>query len=107
MVGGVYLSNNNLSIRNWLKNNGYEDVLKLIDETMLEWQIRGVKTRRNWWDVLSGDKQGRPRKIHGKEFPVLKGAQIRKGMKISIYAICRNDKEEIPEKWNYGRWKNN
>lgn len=40
---------------------------------------RGVKTRRNWWDVLAGDREGNPRKVEGVTFPVLAAARRRKG----------------------------
>lgn len=71
-------------IRIWLKDNKYEDIAALIDEIMAEMKRRQVKTRRNWWEVLAGDNKGRPRTVYGKEFPILKAAQIRKGIKITI-----------------------
>ena len=84
------------SIRGWLYENDYKDVLEIIDEIMLEWKKEGNKQRRNWWEILAGDKHGTPRKIAGREIPVLRAAQIRKGIKITENALCRNENENPP-----------
>jgi len=65
--------------RVWLRANGHGDVADPIDTLMEEWRERGVKTRRNWWDVLAGDREGNPRKVQGITFPVLAVARRRKG----------------------------
>jgi hypothetical protein len=68
------------------------------------WRAKGTKTRRNWWDVLAGCKDGNPRIIGGISFPVLSAAQIRNGMPVTVDAICRNENEKIPQKMTSGRW---
>lgn len=96
----------NISIRKWLVQNNYEDVAALIDTVMDGWKIKGTKTRRNWWDVLAGGKNGENRTIEGVTFPVLKAAQVRKGIPVTDNAICRNEVEEIPPIDVSGRWMN-
>jgi hypothetical protein len=96
----------NNTLRGWLKKNGYEDVLKIIDEIIAEWKKNGNKQRRNWWDILAGDKHGKHRVIAGRDIPILKAAQIRKKVKITENAICRNEKEEPPIPININnKWK--
>jgi DNA adenine methylase len=62
-------------VRAWLRTHGHEDVVVKIDAALRKWAREGRKTRRNWWDVLAGDKQGNPRKVLGIAFPVLEGAR--------------------------------
>ncbi len=97
----------NNTARGWLTKNGYEDVAKLIEETMLEWKVTGNKQRRNWWAVLAGDKYGNPRKIAGREFPVLRIARLRQGLNDIDESIQRSEKEEnfFPIKITR-RWQN-
>ena len=47
-----------MNARDWLRENGYEDVAGLIDVVMAELETRGSKQRRNWWDVLAGGATG-------------------------------------------------
>lgn len=96
----------NKPIREWLLENDYKEVAKLIDQVMNGWKLKGTKTRRNWWDVLAGHKKGTPRIIEGVTFPILKAAQIRKGWKVTDNAICRNEAEIIPGVVINGRWAN-
>ncbi len=97
----------NITIRKWLIINSYGDIEILIDKVMDIWKIKGAKTRRNWWEVLAGGKNGKPRIIEGIYFPVLKAAQIREHVNITQNAICRNENEEIPKKKINGRWDKN
>jgi len=60
-----------ITIRKWLKENGYNDVLSIIDEIIIEWQQNGKQTRRNWWEILAGDKNGNS--ANKTLFPVLSG----------------------------------
>lgn len=91
-------------IKPWLNENGYHEVLILIEEVEAEWRSLGRKTRRNWWDVLAGDKFGRPRCIEGRTFPVLAAAQERQGVLVTSNAL-RNSNESIsPDVWRTGRW---
>lgn len=45
-----------ITVRVWLRENGYPEVADMINEIQAEWKISGKHTRRNWWDVLSGGK---------------------------------------------------
>lgn len=90
--------------RVWLRENGYADVADLIDETMAVWGATGKQTRRNWWWVLAGSKDGRPRVIGGRVFPVLKAARARQGLPVTSNAISRNDSEKAPPVRPNGRW---
>lgn len=102
-----YTPKGHITIRIWLKQNGYEDILEMIDEAIKIWKLEGIKTRRNWWEILAGDHNGYPRKINGKVFPVLKAAQIRQGKHVTSNAICRNDNEMIEPIWKTNRWPKN
>jgi hypothetical protein len=93
-----------MDARLWLRANDYDDVADMIDEVMDEWHAQGKKTRRNWWDVLSGGKNGIPCRREGREWPVLRAAQLRQGKPVTKNAICRNPKEEIPPIQLSGRW---
>ena len=91
-------------IRSWLRENGYADVAQLIDDALAQWEAEGVHTRRNWWDILCGGKDGVPKKFGGRQFPVLRAAQIRQGRPVTKNALCRNPKEKPPGAWKTGRW---
>jgi hypothetical protein len=69
----------NKDARVWLRDNGYIEIADQIDAIMEGWRERDVKTRRNWWDVLAGNREGRAYKIEGIAFPVLAAARRRKG----------------------------
>lgn len=107
LIGGDFMDHTtkgHITIRDWLKKNKYEDILDMIDDAIDKWKSEGIKTRRNWWEILAGDHKGKPRKINGKEFPVLKAAQIRQGRPVTANAICRNENEEIQPIWKTNRW---
>lgn len=57
--------------REWLRANGYVCVAELIDEVMEEWRLAGKRTRRNWWEILAGNRKGLGRMVAGRVFPVL------------------------------------
>lgn len=86
----------NNTARSWLVENGYDDIALIIDEIMEEWKKNGNGTRRNWWDKLCGSKDGKPLIVSGREIPILRAAQIRKGYPITKNAICRNENEIVP-----------
>ncbi len=91
--------------RQWLIENDYADVAALIDEVTAEWKKQGSSTRRNWWSVLAGNKQGQSRTVGGRAFPVLQVAQLRQGVPVTRNAICRNPQEEMPPPLRRtGRW---
>jgi hypothetical protein len=93
-----------MTVREWLRRNGCDDVAALIDEVMAEFSAAGSKERRNWADVLSGGKDGKPIKVAGREFPVLKSAQTSRGKAVAPNSIFRNEKEEFPDARQTGRW---
>ena len=94
-----------MTCRKWLNENGYEDVVRLIDDAKAKMVARGSKQRRNWWDILSGGAEGKPCVSEGIEFPVLRVAQKRQGKHVTKYAISRNSREQPPELLETGRWK--
>lgn len=95
-----------ITVREWLKENGYPEIAQMIQDIQIEWKHAGKRTRRNWWEVLAGGKNGASRTIYGRQFPVLQAAQIRQGKPITINAL-RSTQEEIspPSIFNNGRWK--
>lgn len=92
-----------MTAREWLLQNGYADVVGLIDQVTEHWKARGVRTRRNWWETLAGGQDGKPRVVDGITFPVLVVAQKHQGRPVTPNAIQRNDKEEVPDKSYHGR----
>jgi hypothetical protein len=95
-----------VSARDWLRQNNYEDVAGKIDSVMSRWAKQGKATRRNWWDVLAGRLDGRPKKIEGITFPVLRTARVRKGWDVPSGCLCRNDDEQAPPAAQQARWLN-
>jgi hypothetical protein len=93
-----------MNTRQWLRQNKYDDIADMIDEVISEWQAAGKRTRRNWWDVLAGDKNGQSCERGGRKFPVLRAAQLRQGKPVTENAICRNPLEEVPPVVISGRW---
>ena len=91
-------------IRKWLQENKYEKERALVDTVEAELKASGSKERRNWWDVLSGAKDGEPVIVNGHEFPVLRAAQIRQGKPVTKSAICKNKDEAIPPVKASKRW---
>src|ERR1700677_4809276 len=84
--------------RSWLRDNGYADVAAMIDKIMDEWKASGKKTRRNWWEMLAGDRKGRPRRLGGYEFPILRSVQMRQGLPMTPNAIQRDEEKQAPPK---------
>jgi hypothetical protein len=64
----------------WLRQNGYRDVADKINRIVATWRENGVRTRRNWWDVLAGDHAGNPREVAGERFPIIALIRARKGL---------------------------
>ena len=94
-----------MSAREWLRANGYDDVLALIDEITAEWREAGNRQRRNWWAVLAGGRDGGPVVVAGREFPVLVAAQRRQGVKVSMGAVKRKRREAKPPPIRFSnRW---
>ncbi|MBV7329226.1 hypothetical protein KFU94_13445 [Chloroflexi bacterium TSY] len=101
------MTNNQNDARVWLRANGYENIAIMIDEIMNEWERKGVRTRRNWWDILAGGKNGKPKTVAGKTFLVLKTAQIRAGKEPTANSICNKEQEVAPSIRITNRWVRN
>lgn len=100
------MDSSKITVRTWLIENGYPEIAETISEIQTEWKISGKHTRRNWWDVLSGGKNGTPRTIYGRQFPVLQAAQIRQGKPITTNALKATRSEtSVPAIFDNGRWK--
>lgn len=56
---------------------------------MESWVKLGIRTRRNWWDVLAGSPRGRERRVAGKVFPVLAAAQLRQRRRVTKNALTQ------------------
>ena len=41
------MSDTSITVREWLRKNGYNDIADEIDNIMQEWSEKGKKTRRN------------------------------------------------------------
>jgi len=93
-----------MTLRAWLRENGYHSVVELIDQVMATLKAKGSKERRNWWDVLSGGIDGAPTSVAGREFPILRVAQIRQGKPVTESAIYLSDDEVPPGVVKTGRW---
>ncbi len=94
-----------MTCRDWLRSNDYDDVVGLIDRAMSKMAARGSKQRRNWWEILSGVKDGKPCIVEGIEFPVLRVAQVRQGKPVSPNAISRSKQELPPDVGATARWR--
>ena len=92
-----------MTVRKWLRTNGYNDIAEKIDEILAEWQANGSRERRNWADVLCGNN-GKPVTIAGRTFPILASAQVSRALPVSPNAIQRSDDEEFPVARSTGRW---
>ena len=90
--------------RVWLRESGYVEVADLIDEIMAEWRAAGLKTRRNWWDKLAGQRNGSSCEVSGRRMPVLRAAQIRQGRVPTPNAVSRDPAEEPPVVRRTNRW---
>ncbi len=100
------MGNTRKTARQWLQENGYPEVAEMISDIQAEWKLVGKHTRRNWWEVLAGGKNGSPRTIYGRQFPVLQAAQIRQGKEVTPNALKVSESEEVaPAISVNGRWK--
>jgi DNA adenine methylase len=52
-------------------------VAEQIEAILRRWKRQGKRTRRNWWSVLAGNKDGKPRRVAGTLFPVIALARRR------------------------------
>jgi DNA adenine methylase len=91
-------------VKPWLARNGYEDYVSLINAVEAEWKAKGSKERKNWWLIMSGGVDGRPKKVSGRVFPVLAAFQERQGKAVTENAERRNPNEVAPEIQKSARW---
>jgi DNA adenine methylase len=84
-------------VRAWLRANGREEVVIQIDSAVRRWAREGKKTRRNWWDILAGDRNGNPRRVLGLFFPVLPSARRRQQRKASR-ALAADSRKNTPKR---------
>ena len=92
--------------RVWLRHNPYGDIADTIEQVMLKWKVDGKATRRDWWQILAGWADGRPRIAGAVTFPVLRAARIRQGLPPDVPGVlCRDPKEEPPGVRVSPRWK--
>jgi len=75
-------------VRTWLRSHGHKNIVTMIDAVERKWARQGKRTRRNWWSVLEGKKDGSPRQVAGIFFPVL-GAQLRQSDEVSAGRLQR------------------
>jgi DNA adenine methylase len=104
LVSGCARGIERMEVKQWLSENGYTDVAKLIDEVTSEWKAQGKQTRRNWWEVLAGGSNGKARVVAGRAFPVLWAAQSRQGLPVTDNALHRGSHEGPPVARIGGRW---
>ena len=104
LVSGAARGIERMQAKQWLSENGYNDIAALIDEVETEWKSNGKQTRRNWWEILAGGTSGKSRVVAGRTFPVLRAAQIRQGVPITDNALERGTREEPPAVRVSGRW---
>jgi hypothetical protein len=86
-----------VTAREWLRANGYEETAQKIDTIMAEWKEQGKATRRNWWQILGGDRHGKPRKVAGRIFPVIEAIRKRQALP-RIEDAQRNTAREVAPK---------
>src|SRR5579872_6748593 len=87
-----------MTAREWLSANDYDEVVALIDRVMNIWKRAGRNTRRNWWGILAGTKDGGSRKVEGIIFPVLATAQRHECVPVTKNAVQKSRKEQPPPK---------
>jgi len=82
--------------RNWLRRNGYAATANLVDEVMAEWRAAGKVTRRNWFEILGGNKLGNQRIAGGRPFPVIASVRARQDLPPTPKAITSAQEKEPP-----------
>lgn len=93
-----------MSAVEWLRENRYHQIADRIGELEAAWKAAGKSTRRDWWQVLAGDKAGNPRTVGGDPWPVLAAAREREGLP-PMKGALRKRKETPPPPKSTGRWK--
>ena len=97
-------SSSDEKVKAWLARNGYEDYVALINDVEAEWKAKGSKERKNWWLIMSGGDNGRPKIVCSRAFPVLAAFQERQGKPVTENAERRNPDEIAPKAKPQARW---
>jgi hypothetical protein len=95
-----------MNARVWLSQNDYPDIARKVDRALNRMGKKDSGTRRSWWEILAGTKAGKPRKVEGVVFPVLRAARLREGWDVTPNCLCRNENEIFPPKLEQKRWTN-
>lgn len=88
----------------WCRQSNYSDIADFVERLRTQWAAEGNGTRRNWWDLFAGTKDGKQRIVRGIEIPILQAARKRKSWPIVEGALCRNPEEQIPGISLQTRW---
>jgi hypothetical protein len=88
----------------WLRENRYDQLAARIEEKEAAWKAAGKATRRDWWQVLAGDKQGKERTAGGEQWPIIAAAREREGLPPVKGALRKRKETPVPPK-SVGRWK--
>ena len=94
-----------MTVRDWLRVNGYQEVAAEIDRAVATHKATGSKERRSLGVVLCGGRDGLPLEVAGIEFPVLAAAQEAYGKTVTSNAIRKNPGEVFPPPRVTGRWQ--
>lgn len=78
-------------ILSWLRRNRLASVAVKIEAIVRKWKRQGKRTRRNWWGILAGAKNGKPRHVDGIAFPVILAARQRQ-VRLGSQRISRGSK---------------
>lgn len=94
-----------IDAKGWLKANGYKGILRDILRLEKVWVSEGKKTRRDWFLVLAGTPNGKPRMVGGIEWPMLAAFRRRQGYPVAQEAISNSPLEVAPPiRKQVGRW---
>jgi hypothetical protein len=89
----------------WLHDNGHDEILVQIKAVIAAKKASKKKTRRNWWDVLAGTLDGRPREDSGILFPILAAARRRKGWPVVPGELQKDGESPPPAIVDSARWR--
>lgn len=84
-----------LSCTDWLRLNGYVDIVMIINDIRWRWKMNGNKSRRDWWLILAGTPEGHPKEVAGYIFPVLKSARRRQGFPPDVPGAIQRGRHEL------------
>jgi hypothetical protein len=85
------------SLDAWLRHS-YPHVADMIDRITSGWRAEGLRTRRNWFDILAGDSSGRERGVAGETFPIIASIRARKGLPPVAGALWKPGEAPLPRR---------